>query len=94
MDRSEFVTNVADGTSPSKSDAASAVAAVFGTIAAVLAHGEPLAIAGFGTFSTRCRAARQGGNPVTGESIVIAATRAPAFKPGQALRDAVNRERA
>ena len=51
---------------------------------------ETVAIAGFGTFSTRSRAARQGRNPRTGEHIAIAASKAPAFKAGKKLRDTVN----
>ena len=94
MNRSELVSNVAAGTSLSKSDAAAAVAAVFATIADALARGETVTIAGFGTFSTRDRPAREGRNPRTGESTTIAASRAPTFKPGKTLRDAVNRERA
>ena len=55
-----------------------------------LAKREPVSIAGFGTFTTKSRPARQGRNPRTGEAIAIAASTAPAFKPGKALRDAVN----
>ena len=63
---------------------------MFATIAEALARGETVSIAGFGTFATRSRAARQGRNPATGESIAIAASTAPSFKAGKALRDAVN----
>ena len=94
MNRSELVSNVAAGTSLSKSDAAAAITAVLATIADALARGETVSIAGFGTFSTRDRPAREGRNPRTGETIAIAASRTPAFKPGNTLRDAVNRERA
>ena len=92
MNRSELGSNIAAGTSLSTPDAAVAVRPVFATIADALARGETVTIVGFGTFSTRSRAARAGRNPATGEYITIAATRAPAFKPGRALRDAVNRE--
>ena len=91
MNRSELTTNVAAGTSLSKSDAASAVGAVFQTIADALAGGEAVTIAGFGAFATRDRPAREGRNPRTGEAIVIAASRTRAFKAGNALRNAVNR---
>ena len=94
MNRSELTSNVAAGASLSKSDAASAVRAVFATIADALARGETVTIAGFGTFSTRHRPARDGRNPRTGETIAIAASRTPAFKAGKTPRDAVNRERA
>ena len=66
------------------------VAAVFAAVGDSLAKGEPVSIAGFGTFTTRSRPARQVRNPRTGEAIAIAASTALAFKPGKALRDAVN----
>ena len=92
MNRSELASNVAAGTSLSKSDAASAVRAVITTIADALARGETVTLTGFGPFSTRSRAARAGRNPATGETLTIAASRAPAFKPGKALCDTVVRE--
>ena len=70
--------------------AVSAVFAVFAAIGDALARDEAVAIAGFGTFSTRSRPARQGRNPQTGESIAIAASTAPAFKAAKKLRDIVN----
>ena len=91
MNRSELTANVAAGTSLSKSGAASAVGVVFQTIADALAGGEAVTIAGFGTFTTRDRPAREGRNPRTGETIAIAASRTTAFKAGKALRNAVNR---
>ena len=60
-------------------------------IAAKLAAGDQVRLTGFGTFSTRKRAARQGKNPVTGESIQIPASVTPAFKPGKELKEKVNR---
>ena len=92
MNRSELGSNIAAGTSLSKPDAAVAVRPVFATIADALARGETVTIVGLGTFPTRSRAVRAGRNPATDEYITIAATRAPAFKPGRALRDAVDRE--
>ena len=65
------------------------VDAVFSAISDALARDERVAIAGFGTFSTKTRGARQGRNPGTGESIAIAASKSPAFKAGKTLRDAV-----
>ena len=64
---------------------------MFSTIAdARAADGEGIKIAGFGTFSTKSRSARQGRNPRTGETIAIAASTAPSFKAGKTLRGAVN----
>ena len=76
MNRTEIIANVAPSTSLSKSDAASAVGVVFRTIGDALAGGEAVTIAGFGTFTTRDRPAREGRNPRTGETIAIAASRA------------------
>ena len=94
MNKAELVTHVAAETSSTKAAAERMVGAVFSTIADALAAGEHVTLAGFGTLSTRDRPAREGRNPRTGETIAIAASRAPSFKPGKTLRDAVNRERA
>ena len=66
------------------------IPALFESIGEALAKGESVSIAGFATFSVKDRAARQGRNPRTGESIVIAASRVPLFKAGKGLRDAMN----
>ena len=93
MNRTALTANVAARTSLSKSDVASTVSVVFETIAEALGQGETVTIAGFGTSTTRNRAARQGKNPRTGETISIAASRTPWFKAGRTLRNAVNRTR-
>lgn len=72
-----------------KKSAQDAVDAVFGTITSALSKGDEVAISGFGTFSAKKRAARQGVNPKTGEKIQIAATTVPKFKAGKGLKDAV-----
>jgi len=76
MTRSKLASNVAARTSLSKPDAATAVSAVFATIADALASEETVTIARFGTFSARDRPAREGRNPRTGATIAIAASRA------------------
>ena len=93
MNKSELTSSVAARTSVTRADADSVVAAVFATIAEALARGEKVSIAGFGTFATRSRAARQGRNPATGESIAIAASTAPSFKTDKTLREAVSARR-
>jgi len=93
MTKAELVSHVAAETSTTNAAAERMVGAVLSAIADALAGGETVAIAGFGTFSTRDRPAREGRNPRTGEPIAIAASRTPAFKPGKTLRDAVNRDR-
>ena len=90
MTKTQLAALVAAETSMSKAGADIAVNAVFSTIAGALASGETVAISGFGTFSTKSRPARLGRNPRTGESIAIPASRAPSFKAGKGLRDAVN----
>ena len=89
MNKSDLASHVASQAALSKAQAQSAVDAVFSAIAEALARDEGVVIPGFGTFTTKTRSARQGRNPQTGESIAIAASKAPAFKAGKALRDAV-----
>jgi len=90
MNKSEFVSSVAETAGLTKTDAAKAVDAVIATIRDALARGDVVNLIGFGTFSVRERAARTGLNPRTKETIQIAAAKNPAFKPGKALKDAVN----
>ena len=73
----------------SKRAATEALEAVVDTITVTVAKGEKVAITGFGTFEKAARAARTGRNPRTGETIKIAATRTPKFRPAKALKDAV-----
>jgi DNA-binding protein HU-beta len=90
MNKAEFTSAVADGAEMSKADAGRAVDAVIDVIKAALKSGETITLVGFGTFSVRTRAARQGRNPQTGDTIKIKASKNPAFKAGKALKDAVN----
>ena len=90
MNKGDVIEKVAETTGLSKADAARAVDAVLSAISGSLASGESVAIAGFGTFDVRERAARTGRNPKTGETLQIAASKAPGFKAGKALKDAVN----
>ena len=89
MNKLELASPVAAGVSLSSAETDSVVTAVYSTITDALAAGEPVTIAGFGTFGTRTRSARQGRNPRTGETIAIPASNATSFKAGKALRDAV-----
>ena len=90
MNKTELTDAVAEATDLTKADAARAVDAVLSTISNTLAGGDQVGIVGFGTFLVRDRAARVGRNPQTGAEIQIAAAKVPAFKPGKALKDAVN----
>ena len=90
MNKAELSSHVAAEISMPGAAADRVVSAVFAAVAEALARGDTVSIAGFGSFTTRTRAARQGRNPGTGENIAIAASKAPAFKAGKALREAVN----
>ena len=90
MNKAELIDAVAAAADLSKSDAAKAVEAVTSTIAGTLGRGDQVAIVGFGTFQVKHRAAREGRNPKTGETIQIKASNNPSFKAGKALKDAVN----
>ncbi|MBQ3538104.1 MAG: HU family DNA-binding protein [Clostridia bacterium] len=88
MNKTELVNAVA-AKGLSKKDADVAVKAVFESITEALKNGEKVQLIGFGTFEVRERAEREGRNPSTGAAIKVAATKVPAFKAGQALKDAV-----
>ena len=87
--KQELIAKVAESADLTKKDAEKAVNAVFASVSEFHAKGEKVHLIGFGTFETRERAAREGRNPQTGDSIKIAATTVPAFKAGKALKDAV-----
>ena len=90
MNKNDLVAAVAQATGTSKADAAKAVDGVFDAIAGALKSGDGVQLVGFGSFSVANRAARQGRNPRTGETIQIAPSKLPKFKAGKALKDAVN----
>ena len=89
MNKGDLVNAMADGSGLSKADAERALDAMIDAIKTELQKGGQVSLVGFGTFLVRARAARTGRNPRTGEDIKIAASKAPAFKPGKALKDAV-----
>lgn len=96
MNKQEMVEALAKKLDSSKAHASEVLDAVFaptGLIAAELKKGNRVQISGFGNFETRKRAARQGRNPQTGKTINIKASTVPAFRPGKALKDLVNRKR-
>jgi DNA-binding protein HU-beta len=90
MNKTDFIGAVADVAEISKAEASRVLDAVIETITKALKKGETVSLVGFGTFSVRKRAARQGRNPQTGATIKIKASKNPAFKAGKALKDAVN----
>lgn len=88
--KAQLIDAVAAKTSLTKKDATAAVDAVLSSIQEVLEKGDRVQLIGFGNFEVRDRAARKGRNPRSGEEIEIPASKVPAFKPGKALKDAVN----
>ncbi|MGO1069523.1 HU family DNA-binding protein [Lysobacter antibioticus] len=90
MNKAELVAAVAETAELSKTDATAAVDALIDVVTKALKKGDTVTLVGFGTFQVRKRAARQGRNPKTGETIKIAASKNPSFKAGKALKDAVN----
>ncbi len=90
MNKSELIDAVADTAGLSKADASRALDAMVSAVTDSLKAGDQVSIVGFGSFLVRQRSARTGRNPQTGAEIKIAAANVPAFKPGKALKDAVN----
>ena len=89
MNKSELVAAMAEQSGLSKKDAEAALNATLAVITAELEKGNDVQLTGFGTFSVKTRAPREGKNPRTGEMIAIPETKAPTFKAGKALKDAV-----
>ena len=90
MNKTELIAAVAEKAEISKKDAEKAVQALVDTITEEMVKGEKVQLVGFGTFEVSERAAREGRNPRSGESVTIAASKSPKFKAGKALKDAVN----
>ena len=90
MNRTELVAAMAAETQLSKKDAEAALKAFIDVVSAELKKGEKIQLVGFGTFEVSERAAREGRNPQTGATMKIAASKAPKFKAGKALKDMVN----
>lgn len=90
MNKKELIEAIAARTDTSTAQAARAVSALVYIISEALEKDGSASLPGFGTFEVRDRAARIGRNPKTGEKLKIAASKVPAFKPGAALKVAVN----
>ena len=91
MNKTELVAAMADKAGISKKDAGAALQAFTDVVAEELKKGEKIQLVGFGTFEVSQRAAREGRNPQSGEVMKIPASKAPKFKAGKALKDAVNK---
>ncbi|MEL7608193.1 MAG: HU family DNA-binding protein [Bacillota bacterium] len=90
MNKTDLISAVAEKSAMSKKDAEKAVNAFIATVTETLKAGEKVQLVGFGVFEVRSRPAHKGHNPMTGAEIDIAASNAPAFKAGKALKDALN----
>jgi DNA-binding protein HU-beta len=90
MTKAELIDAIAGNADITKADAGKALDGFTTAVTNALAKGEDVVLVGFGTFTARERAARTGRNPATGEEIQIAASRTVGFKPGKALKDALN----
>ena len=91
MNKTELIAAVAEKAEISKKDAEKAVKAFTDAVAEELVKGEKVQLVGFGTFEVSEREAREGRNPRTGETMTIAASKTPKFKPGKALKDEINK---
>ena len=91
MNKTELVAKMADASGLSKKDTEKALKAFEDVVTAELVAGGDVRLVGFGTFDVKERAAHEGVNPQTKEKIMIAASKAPRFKVGKALKDAVNK---
>ena len=91
MNKTELVAEVSEKAGLTKRDAEAAVKAIDDSVTEALAKGDKVQLVGFGSFEVKTRAERTGRNPQTKEPIPIPASKAPVFKAGKALKDAVAR---
>ena len=90
MNRNELVAAMSEKSGLSKKDTSAALDALTESVQDALKANDKVQLIGFGTFEVKERAARTGKNPRTGEPVEIDAAKVPAFKPGKALKDALN----
>ena len=90
MNKTELIEHVAKSADISKAAAGRALDSMIGAVKSTLKKGGTVTVVGFGTFAVTKRASRAGRNPRTGETIKIKSAKVPKFRPGKALKDAVN----
>ncbi|MDD7388357.1 MAG: HU family DNA-binding protein [Lachnospiraceae bacterium] len=90
MKKAELIAAMAAKAGIKKTDAQKALDAFIEVVSEELAAGEKVQLTGFGTFEVAERAAREGRNPQSGETMMIAASKSPKFKAGKVLKDKVN----
>ena len=92
MNKAELIANIAEKSNLTKKDAEMALNGFLTTVQDALANGEKVQLVGFGTFEVRERKAREGRNPRNPEEVIeIPASKAPVFRSGKALKEAVNK---
>ncbi|MFC5406814.1 HU family DNA-binding protein [Cohnella soli] len=89
MNKTDLINNISEKSGLTKKDVESVLNSFLGEVTDALAGGDKVQLIGFGTFETRSRSGRVGRNPQTGNSIEIPASKVPAFKAGNKLKDAV-----
>lgn len=89
MNKAQLIEAIAETTGQTKTAASDFLDAFTSNVSKALKKGDDVTLVGFGTFSVRKRAARAGRNPQTGEELKIKASKAPVFKAGKSLKDAV-----
>lgn len=90
MNKTELIDHIANKADISKAAAGRSLDAMIGAVKATLKKGGTVTLVGFGTFAVTTRAARMGRNPRTNEAIKIKKAKVPKFRPGKALKDALN----
>jgi DNA-binding protein HU-beta len=90
MNKTELIEYIANNADLSKAAATRALEAAIEAVKVTLNQGDTVSLVGFGTFAVGVREARSGRNPRTGDTIKIAAAKVPKFRPGKALKDALN----
>ena len=90
MNKQELIEKIAEDTGLSKKDAERALNSFVENVKKALKKDQKVSLVGFGTFSVSNRKAREGRNPATGETIKIAASKTPKFKPGKPFKEELN----
>lgn len=90
MNKTELIAAMSEKSGLTKKDSEAALSAFLESVEAALKNGDKVQLVGFGTFEVKVRSAREGINPQTKEKVKIAASKAPVFKAGKALKDALN----
>ncbi len=90
VNKTELIDYIAENADIPKATAARALESTIDAVKTTLKKGGAVSLVGFGTFAVGKRAARVGRNPRTGTSLKIKAAKVPKFRPGKALKDALN----